>query len=159
MLFDSIKVIRPPIINKCIIKGCSNTVVFHCSFHVWNLCEVHKSFHKIHDNKCKIFEGNELWKQCHQQQKYCEIHREIKDCWCKSCSNKLICMFCYAEFHSRCNPNGEDFHFPRIVMNLFFDIKKYYPDDPIVKMIEDNLGISDIISYKQIQYFIKLNHI
>ena len=159
VMFNKLEIKRPPLVNKCV--ECYNPPVSYCRHHIWSMCEEHQGLElsKI-EGKCKIYEKEDIWKSCYWWESICKEHEHRKKYYCKA-DNKMYCLVCFYRSHLKCNKkeiSNEleeiDKYLDESYINKLYDkLIKEFPEDPILKMIDDNKGIRSIYIIKQLRYF------
>ena len=156
VMFNKLEIKRPPLAFKCI--GCYKPPVSYCRFHLWSLCEEHRGLNlPIIERKCVIYEKENLWKSCYWWESKCKKHQHKKKYYCKA-ENKMYCIYCFRRNHLVCNKKEIDNYFDENFINRLYEkLLKKFPEDPILKMIDDNKGIRSKYIIKQLRYFMAAN--
>ena len=112
-----------------------------------------------------IYNKEDLWKTCYWWGKNkCKEHLQKKNYYCKA-DNKFYCFMCFCKNHLKCNkeeiPNEleeiEKYLDGNYISNLYNELINKFPEDPILKMIDENKGIRSIYIIRQLNYFIENN--
>ena len=151
LLIDNMIVLRPPINNKCLIFRCGNQPTFYCGDCIENYCDEHKDLHL--DYNCTIFEGDELWKQCFYWKLYCDkCNGSEKEYWCEECQ-RLVCYYHFIENDNH-RLNIDIISPVEYIDNLYDEAINIAPDDSILKMIKENMGIRPDYIINQLNLFL-----
>ena len=155
LILENMKILRPPINNKCIIGRCDKQTVFHCIDCIESYCDEHKHIHANYNDSCIIFEGDELWKQCFYWKLYCDKCEEFeKEFWCDICSCLVCCN--HLEEYPDHKKDFEYISHDEYIDNLYDVAINIAPNDPILKMIKENMGIKPDFIINQLKLFLEL---
>ena len=151
-ILKNMKVLRPPINNKCKVGRCDKQTVFHCINCNESYCDEHKFNHVNYYDSCIIFEDDELWKQCFNWKLYCNKCDYEKHLWCEVC-NCLVCHFHLEEY-----PNHEKDielqEYDKYIDDLYEEAIDININYPILEMIGENIGIRPDYIINQLNLFI-----